>query len=125
MAPCQQAISGVITSGSPIAAGTFAGTLTLSNFVAGVDSGSGDIAGTITLTESAIGDQFVLTVSGRVIVSFITGAFSFSGSYTITRGTGRFAGATGAGSAAFAGTNDPVAMTTTITSFTLSGIIIL
>jgi hypothetical protein len=79
----------------------------------------------VTLTETTTGAQLIVAISGRVTVSFLTGEFSFSGGYTITGRTGRFTGASGAGSAIFSGSSDPVTGAVTITSFSLSGIILL
>jgi len=125
---CQQTLSGVITSGSPIATGTFNGTITVRNFQPVGDpltGANGDVLGSVTLTESATGAQLIVDISGRITISFVTGAFTFSGGYTITGGTGRFAGASGAGSATFSGVSDQMTGGATITSFTLSGVIIL
>jgi hypothetical protein len=122
---CQQVLSGVITSGSPIAAGTFAGTITVRNFEPFGEGAAGDVSGPLTLTENGTGAELSVLISGRVSVSFLTGVFTFSGGYTITGGTGRFAGATGAGSATFSGSSDPVTGATTITTLTLSGLLLL
>jgi hypothetical protein len=81
---CSQELSGVITGGMPISAGTFAGTTTVRNLMLTTDTATGDVSGPVTLTETATGAQLLVAISGRATTSLITGAFTFRGGYTIT-----------------------------------------
>lgn len=129
---CQQQLSGVITGGTPIASGTFAGPFTVRNLVLTPDNmnpetGTGDVSGSVTLTESGTGAQLITTVNGRATITFDNpnpGTFAFSGAYTITGGTGRLAGASGTGTATFSGITGLPGEPSTVTAFNLSGIII-
>jgi hypothetical protein len=79
---------------------------------------TGQTSATYTLT-AANGDTVVLEMEFET--TFLPGGVTFTGTYTVTEGTGRFAGATGSGtligSAAFTGPSNGVG------SFTVAGTI--
>jgi hypothetical protein len=79
---------------------------------------SGDTTATYMFT-AANGDTVVLEMQFQT--TFLPGAVTFEGTYSVTEGTGRFAGATGSGmllgSAAFTGPSNGVG------SFTVAGTI--
>lgn len=127
-AACPFAFAGTITGGTPIAAGTFAGTITVQNLQ--FATGEGDVAGPVALIEAGTGARLDTVLDGRVTFADDgtgTGVtFSFVGVYRITGGTGRFAGASGAGTATFRGVDPPdlpppATNETLVTEFTLAG----
>jgi hypothetical protein len=85
-----------------------------------------DVAGTITILETATGDTLTVDVEGE-----LTGdgsgepnaPFTTTGTYTITGGTGRFSGASGTGTATSSGTDD--GQSGTLDAITLTGTITL
>jgi len=83
-----------------------------------VDLTTGEASATYTFT-AANGDTVVLEMEFET--TFLPGGLTFAGTYTVTEGTGRFAGATGSGtligSAAFTGPSNGVG------SFTVTGTI--
>ena len=83
-----------------------------------------DVEGTITATDTATGDTLTLSIDGELSGDGSGAAnapFTFTGVYTITGGTGQFAGATGAGRVEATGTDS--GQTGTLTSLTLDGAI--
>jgi hypothetical protein len=85
-----------------------------------VNLNNGESTATYTYT-AANGDTVVLEMDFQSTVDPISGAVTFEGTYEVTGGTGRFAGATGSGmligAAVFAGPNNGVG------SFTVTGTI--
>jgi hypothetical protein len=75
--------------------GSHLGTATAVTTDQAVNLLTGVATATYTLT-AANGDTVVLAL--EVQTTFLTGAVTFEGSYTVAAGTGRFAGATGSGS---------------------------
>lgn len=123
---CTYDATGVITAGTPINAGTFAGSLTASNREDVSGGFTGDFAGTLTLTESAT-DTLVVSFTGTFEAdSGLPGDFNATGAYTILSGTGRFQGATGSGTATLSGIKeDMFATVVALESLVLTGTIIL
>jgi hypothetical protein len=117
---CTDAATGTLT-GTPIAEGTFEGELTGTNFEFTEESFTADFAGTITATETETGDTLDVEVDLTLTQILATGAFAFEGTYEITGGTGRFAGATGDGTVTGSGTRAEDGQTGTIDDFTLEG----
>lgn len=118
-AGCTNTVNGTITSGTPVASGDFTGTLTGTNFQAGGSQNefTSDVIGQITLTEDGTDDTIIFQIEGQQTGNDSTGASTFDGNYTITGGTGRFTGATGAGTieaSGPAGTLDSVTLDGTI-----------
>ena len=119
---CTNAVAGVVT-GTPIN-GAFSGTLTTSNYAAG-DPGTqtADLNGTILMQGGVAADTLTLTITGSVVITEASGAFTFSGSFVIVSGTGQYSGATGEGTATGAGTG--IGVNGTLDSLTLNGTITL
>ena len=117
---CTDSVTGALT-GSPIAAGTFTGLLTGSNYQVTGDPNvfTADVTGTVTAVETSTGDTYTTQVTSVLTQNMTTGAFSNEGTFTITGGTGRFAGATGNGTLLSAGTDGGQAGT--LDSLQLSG----
>ena len=95
-AGCTSTIAGTV-EGRPID-GTFAGTLTGTNFQ---DQGGGDftsdVRGTVTLTDDSSGDALEVEFEGEQSANSASGESTFDGTFTIVGGTGRFVGASGSG----------------------------
>jgi hypothetical protein len=120
MGSCTDAATGTLT-GTPIAEGTFEGELTGTNFEFTEESFTADFAGTITATETETGDTLTVAVELTLTQILETGVFTFEGTFEITGGTGRFAGATGDGTVTGGGTRSEDGQTGTIDEFTLEG----
>lgn len=122
---CTDEIAGTI-QGTPID-GTFEGTVTGTNFApAGGTQYTSDVAGSITILETATGDTLTVDVEGELTGEGNGGPgapFSTTGTYTITGGTGRFTGASGSGTSTSSGTDN--GQTGTLDSFTMTGTITL
>ena len=120
-AGCTEVFEGTV-EGRPID-GSFTATLTAKNFRQGEgQSGSeftSDVNGTIELVDESSGDTLELEVQGQQEGDGETGEFTFTGTYTITGGTGRFVGASGTGEAFASGTDD--GLTTTLDVVRLRG----
>jgi hypothetical protein len=121
---CVDAVDGAIT-GTPIAVGTFAGDLTGTNFRPGSDPGTfaADYSGTLTATETATGDTLIEAVELTLTQDQTTGDFDFSGTYEISGGTGRFAGATGNGTVSGSGNRALDGQSGTVDEFSMNGTI--
>lgn len=122
---CTDQVVGTI-QGTPVD-GTFDGTFTRTNFVPASGSGyTADVTGSITLLETSTGDTLSVTIVGEVTGEGYpppSGAFTSTGTYTITGGTGRFNAASGTGTATSSGTDS--GSTGTLDSLTLTGTITL
>lgn len=118
---CTDLASGTLT-GTPIAAGTFTGLLTGTNYQVDGDTFTADVTGTLTATETSTGDELSVNVTAVLTQNLSTGAFTTDGTYQITGGTGRFAGASGSGTTTSAGTD--AGQAGTITSLTMDGDIV-
>jgi hypothetical protein len=95
--------SGTINpGGTPIASGTQTTDYTLGQFNpnSGCPSAGYDFSATVTLAETGTGDTITKTETGVACINGLVD-LNASGSYTITGGTGRFAGATGSGTFTF------------------------
>ena len=117
---CTETFAGNI-EGRPID-GSFTGTLTATNFQdAGEGNFTSNVNGTFELVDESTGDTLELEVQGQQEGNSTTGEFTFTGTYTITGGTGRFVGATGTGDAFARGTDE--GQTTTLDVVRLRGTI--
>ncbi len=81
------------------------------------------MTGTVTAVESSTGDTYTTKVASVLTQNMTTGAFTNEGTFTITGGTGRFAGATGSGTLLSAGSD--AGQAGTLDSLELSGSITL
>jgi hypothetical protein len=119
---CIDDVTGEVT-GTPIAEGTFEGELTGTNFRDGTEPDTTDIdyAGTITATETSTGDTLDVTLDVTLTRNDLNGDFTYEGTFEISGGTGRFAGATGSGTTIGSG-NRP-GENGTVEEFTMIGTI--
>ena len=119
---CTEVFEGKI-EGRPID-GSFVGTLTATNFKAGTGPGefTSDVAGTFILEDDTTGDTLELEIDGTQSGDSDDNTFDFTGTYTITGGTGRFAGASGTGQATGNGTDE--GQTTKLENVRLEGSIV-
>ncbi len=102
--PCTSTVTGPLT-GTPFAGGTFVGTLTTDNWVNPPTGGliaDGSGAATIAGADPTTG-SFSITYSGTYLNYFSPESLfgTFEGTFTVTGGTGPYAGATGSGTIAF------------------------
>ncbi len=119
---CTDAVEGTLT-GKPIAEGTFEGQFTGTNFRPGTEPNTilVDFTGTLTATETSTGDTLDVEVDLTLTQSTTTGDFEFDGTYVITGGTGRFAGATGDGAVSGSGNRALDGSSGTVDDFSLEG----
>ena len=105
---CTGTTIGVFT-GTPIEAGTFTGTLIAQDFELDPNDPdvfvASDVVWRLTLTETSTGDTVDVRLVGQLDVQNGGATYTFSGTYTITGGTGQFANASGTGTASASGTN--------------------
>jgi hypothetical protein len=122
---CTDAVDGTLT-GTPIAAGEFEGEFTGTNFRPGTEPNTilVDFTGTLTATETSTGDTLDVEVDlllTQSTASTTAGDFEFDGTYVITGGTGRFAGATGDGEVSGTGNREMDGSAGTVDDFRLEG----
>lgn len=117
---CTDLVQGEV-AGTPIAAGTFTGQLTGTNFREGPEPDTTliDYAGTIVATETGSGDTLNVAIDITLTRNDVNGDFTYTGTFDIAGGTGRFAGASGGGTTSGSG-NRPGA-NGTIDDFTMIG----
>jgi hypothetical protein len=119
---CTDSVTGILT-GTPILAGTFTGAMTGTNYQVDGDTFTADVTGTLTATETTTGDTLTVAVTATLTQELATpGNFTTAGTYTITGGTGRFAGASGGGTTTSAGVDN--GQDGVLTSLTMDGQIV-
>lgn len=123
---CIDLVLGTI-SGAPVIDGTFTGAMTGFNIHYNDDMTLliADFAGTLIASETAtnetIGAALTLLMEQEVTEQGEPAPFTFSGTFVIAGGTGKFAGATGGGTISGEGIRDFGGVVGTVDSFLMEG----